>query len=566
MSKIISLLLPIKHIAVLLLHLVERNFSFIFLLFLLNILTLVYADSINNALHLSRYICFTIILITGLTELISNKHWKTYIQRGIICLSIVAFVFNCYFAYFYQGLPDEAIYEILIATNPGEIVGYIKSNLLNPWIYVCLLVGSAICIWLYKKLIKIKTPRFLLYMISAWILFSLLYIIPKIIKEPFRQPTGLFPYLACHGNNILSIGFLAYEASNNMKTCEKMFKQGNTKPTLTKNNSTIPYVVYILGESTARRHMSLYGYPLKTTPYLDKIEEQGDLVKFTDVVSPNGHTMAVLSKLFNFYRQGAKGNWYEYTDLFSVLNQAGYHTAWLSNQEYAGIYGNNGRLYAERCNEQAFTRIRGSQNSQIKDPYDSALLPLLDTFLKNKQHKKNFIVLHLMGTHAKYNDRYPSTFQAFKAEQEQGESNKVRQTRAEYDTAIRYNDSIVNAIINRFKGKNALIIYTSDHGEDVFEINKNTADHGDISINNNMVEIPMCVYMSKTFQTKHTNLTKRIRQSANRPFMTDDMIHSILDLMEIQTKEYNPTLSIFNARFNSKRVRYCYNKRYPIKK
>lgn len=75
----------------------------------------------------------------------------------------------------------------------------------------------------------------------------------------------------------------------------------------------------------------------------------------------------------------------------------------------------------------------------------------------------------------------------------------------------------------------------------------------------------MLVYMSKIFQKNYPYITNRIRLSAHRPFMTDDMIHSILDLMEIQTKEYRPSLSIFNKQFNNKRKRICAERLYPIK-
>ena len=162
-----------------------------------------------------------------------------------------------------------------------------------------------------------------------------------------------------------------------------------------------------------------------------------------------------------------------------------------------------------------------------------------------------------MGTHAHYNSRYPKTFKGFSPSVEVGETDKIKQTKAEYDTAVRYNDSIINEIIKRFKDKNAIIIYTSDHGEDVMEINKKIAGHSDIDINRRTVEIPMLVYLSKKFQVAYPSITKRIRMSANRPFMTDDMIQSILDIIQVTTKDYRPELSIFNPVFNEKRIRYC---------
>lgn len=37
--------------------------------------------------------------------------------------------------------------------------------------------------------------------------------------------------------------------------------------------------------------------------------------------------------------------------------------------------------------------------------------------------------------------------------------------------------------------------------------------------------------------------------------MTDDMIHTVLDIADIKTAEFDPTKSIINDAFNDKRVR-----------
>lgn len=37
--------------------------------------------------------------------------------------------------------------------------------------------------------------------------------------------------------------------------------------------------------------------------------------------------------------------------------------------------------------------------------------------------------------------------------------------------------------------------------------------------------------------------------------MTDDMIHTVMDIADIKTAEFDPTRSIINAKFNDKRPR-----------
>lgn len=533
------------------------------LMLFINIPYLFNISSFGRGVHHFLYMCFAIVCLTLIISLIPYKRVMRITKSIIELFSVLLLFLFLHFLYYYRSLPDSAIFEILLATNHNEVIEYLQANVLNSRLYgsICavIFVLSA-----YSLLIlKLEYKRSAILFASAWLTFASFFTIVNLVKDVIKQKTTTRDRLLHQCCSVVSTVFLTRDAINDMQQLKQMRQKGNTHPKLLKNNSTIPYVVFILGESTTRNHMGIYGYHLQTTPYLSSLEKTGDLVKFTDVISPNGHTIKVLEKLFTFYRQGAKGKWYEYTDLFSILNQAGYYTTWLSNQESSGIYGNNGRFYAERCKSNSFVCVRNSK-SNFTEPYDEHLLPLLDQTLRQTKPKR-FIVLHLIGTHMAYENRYPKTFKAFSTNVEQGENNKIKETKATYDTAVRYNDSIVNAIINRFKDKNALIIYTSDHGEDVMEINKKIAGHGDIDINNQKVEIPMLVYMSKTFQENYPYITNRIRLSAHHPFMTDDMIHSILDLMEIQTKEYRPSLSIFNKQFNYKRKRICAERLYPIK-
>ena len=542
---------------------IQQHFCFIMFMLFVNIPYLFNISSFVRVVQHFLYICFAIVCLTLIISLIPYKRVMRLTKSIIELLSVLLLFLSLYFLYYYRCLPDSAIFEILLATNHNEAIEYLQANVLNLWLYGSICAVIFILSAYSLLLLKLQYKRSAILFASAWLSFASFFTVVNLVKDIIRQNTATRDKLLHQCCSVVSTVFLTRDAINDMQELKQMRQGENTRPKLLMNNSTIPYVVYILGESTTRNHMGIYGYHLQTTPYLSSLEKTGDLVKFTDVISPNGHTIKVLEKLFTFYRQGAKGKWYEYTDLFSILNQAGYYTTWLSNQESSGIYGNHGRFYAERCKSNSFVCVRDSKSDFTK-PCDEHLLPLLDQTLKQTK-PKSFIVLHLMGTHMEYENRYPKTFKAFSTNVEQGENHKIKETKAAYDTAVRYNDSIVNAIINRFKDKNALIIYTSDHGEDVMEINKRIAGHDDLDTNNQKVEIPMLVYMSKTFQENYPYITNRILLSANRPFMTDDMIHSILDLMEIQTKEYSPSLSIFNRQFNYKRKRICAGKAYPIK-
>ena len=146
-----------------------------------------------------------------------------------------------------------------------------------------------------------------------------------------------------------------------------------------------------------------------------------------------------------------------------------------------------------------------------------------------------------------------------------GSNDMVKSEKADYDNVVLYNDSVINEIINRFENKNAIVIFTPDHGEDVMEINLKAPGHYEFNPNVHMVEIPMMIWVSNKFQAAYPELVARIRRSKDRPFMTDDMIHTLLDLIQIRTKEFNERLSLINDKYDTKRVRYCGDKIYQRK-
>ena len=327
---------------------------------------------------------------------------------------------------------------------------------------------------------------------------------------------------------------------------------------ITKNESSIPYIIFILGESAARHHMSIYGYDLPTSPYLAKRQ----LYIFNDVVCAEPHTVASIRKMFTFHNNELPGRWYSYMNLFSILKAAGYYNIWLSNQEiYIGLDAVN--FYVNICDERHFIEFKSYWDGGAA--YDESLLPILDEKL-TRSHEKNFYMLHLNGSHVFYKNRYPSEYEKFTAHDEisgySGITESEKITRAQYDNTILYNDYVLNEIIKRFEDKNAIIIYTSDHGQEVYDL-ISSAGHGWFQTRN-VAEVPFLIWTSDKFKVSYPDLDARIKSSVSRPYMTDDVIHTILDIAGIETPEYNPAKSLININFDSSRPRinkdYIYTK------
>ena len=93
----------------------------------------------------------------------------------------------------------------------------------------------------------------------------------------------------------------------------------------------------------------------------------------------------------------------------------------------------------------------------FSDRYDEALLPLLETV---DPTKNNFIVIHIMGSHIYYNDRYPHEFSKWK----QGPYPDGQEA---YANSQLYTDWLLQQIYTYGKDKLNLqaMVYFSDHGE-----------------------------------------------------------------------------------------------------
>ena len=58
-------------------------------------------------------------------------------------------------------------------------------------------------------------------------------------------------------------------------------------------------IVVIIGETLRRDYMHCYGYPLSNTPHLDSILKTGDMIRYSNVISPAGNTIESLTKVLD---------------------------------------------------------------------------------------------------------------------------------------------------------------------------------------------------------------------------------------------------------------------------
>ncbi len=147
-----------------------------------------------------------------------------------------------------------------------------------------------------------------------------------------------------------------------------------------------------------------------------------------------------------------------------------------------------------------------------------------------------------MGSHPDFRLRSPQNFKLFDCDDYVCNNDCYNsQVLAEYDNSIYYNDFVVNSIISCYQDSNSLVIYLSDHALDLFQTDCDYAGHAKANKESTKVgvEIPFWIYVSPKFKKNNPQMVERINNSRNKPFMTDDLIYVIMDIMGVEFKD-NP--------------------------
>lgn len=547
----------IKRIPVWLFKVLEENFGFFLSVLLLNLIPSFLDILLNEdrSVFLVKQITacvnlfFVSYLITLIRSLIREKGKWVY---TVLVVSILSFLFatECFTLYYYKSLINPSFIVVLFSTNKQEAIEFAMMYLTPVNVLLCLffLFLFAGCLCLSVKIRITSTKRELLSgcllililipgaCVSGYALSRIQYIISYKVISPLERTV-----------------YAMNQARKDMEEFKKVSsKLLHNEPEILVNDSKIKNIVVILGESLSRTKMGCYGYYLNTTPRMDKRIRDGEATLLTDVVSPYTLTNEAVKYLMTFYNTQSDKAWYECDVLSEVMAAAGYTTYWISNQESFGIFGNLPASIASCSEYVLFNKVRNSTEEKF-GLFDEQLLPIIDKSIQEDKNKK-FIVIHLMGSHTRYKNRYPYEFEHFTSDSIKSVRKEWAETIAEYDNTVLYNDFVVDNILQQFAGEETLVIYVSDHGEEVYDF-RDLSGHSPTNVSRYAVEVPFIIWTSPLFKERYPGKVNQIQEAVNRPYMTDDLPHTILDLAGIKSLSYDSTKSVVNPGFNPHRIR-----------
>jgi heptose-I-phosphate ethanolaminephosphotransferase len=508
----------------------------------------------------------------------------------ILCLMLMAipvmyrkFTKYLLFAFFYIiGLIDMLCYQMMgIALVPTIVQTWLQTNrqeageaitvYLSPHVlFSPLLLMLLLPLLLYTvKRIQITIPRFLIAVLFWLILASALYginnkrylysVYTRVSDDDMEEQIGVesmtHEYLPVY-RLLLSV-----KEISRFSTMKNHLLHNVKHTAVDSCLYTSPRIVLIIGESYNRHHASLYGYPKQTTPMQDHLYRLGRLQRFNDVISSYNLTYKSFQNMLTLYNYDSKGKWYDYPILPAVFKKAGYEVDFFSNQntlDKASAFTD----YTEDVfmNNPEITSYMFDKRDAHSHSYDMELIDDYLSMSKTATNRNQLIIFHFIGIHADFKLRYPQERKVFHASDYKRAdlSSDEKETLADYDNAIYYNDMVVGNIIKTFDNQEAIIIYVPDHGELVYD---NCQEMGrNLSLEKKYIvpqfDIPFWIYCTDSYRDNHSDIWLKIERAKDRPFMTDDLPHLLLFLAGITSNGYSPERNIIDDRFDVNRKRY----------
>ena len=293
-------------------------------------------------------------------------------------------------------------------------------------------------------------------------------------------------------------------------------------------------IVMVLGESARFDRWSLNGYARATNPLLAR---EANLVTLQDLITSVSATRLSVPVIISRKpaMQSLKDGFTEKSFL-SAFREAGYKTFWLSNQISFGKFDTPVSVFAKEADEVEFLNLGGFTNHSN---HDEVLLAPFGRALQDPAPKK-LIVLHTLGSHWNYAQRYPAAFDRWKpslagvAKPVLTDGAIEPQLNNSYDNSILYTDWFLAQLLERLKADDraAALMYVADHGQTLYDGACRQVFHG----HNNQHEfhVPAFAWYSDTYGARFPDKVAQLRAHRKARLSTENVFHTLVDLGDIR--------------------------------
>ncbi|MGN0282505.1 MAG: phosphoethanolamine transferase, partial [Prevotella sp.] len=311
--------------------------------------------------------------------------------------------------------------------------------------------------------------------------------------------------------------------------------------------------VLVIGETARAANFGILGYNRNTTPRLSQLE---GLTAFSKAYSESNTTHKSVPMLLSAVSSVDFDSLYRQRSIITAFREAGFRTAFFSNQRRNGSFID---FFGEEADVCKFIK---DDAPSVQDVLDESLIGYVQREIA-KSPKPLFVVLHCYGSHFNYRERYPRSFARFTPDDamEARRENRPSLLNA-YDNTILYTDHVLDSLVStlRATGQEAVLVYTSDHGEDIYDDGKHFL-HASIVPTDYQLHVPLFVWTSDEYAASHESEVEALKRNSSQLVSTSlSLFHTLLQLSDIAAPAFVPFHSLADSLYVSPR-RYFINDR-----
>jgi len=495
-----------------------------------------YPLTLGNSLFIGSIALLLLSLITIFLTLVSSRYT---IKPALIIILFVS-AFASYFMDSYNVIIDTSMIENIFSTNVSESLDLFSLKLV---VYV-LLLGVLPSLFIYKLNISHGTlkkeliGKTVVIFIALAVITSQVLLFSKSYSSFFREHKILRYYANPVTYTYSSIAYL-----------NQKFGAGDAALKIVGQDAQIPatdndreLVILVIGETARADRFSLNGYSKQTNPLLEKEK----VVSFKNITSCGTSTAVSVPCMFSRYtRDGYSDKHAKDTEnLLDVLHHAGISILWRDNNS-------DSKSVALRV---PYEDYKSPKLNPVCDEEcrDEGMLVGLQEFIDKQPSGDILIVLHSMGNHGPaYYKRYPKAFEKFKPACHTNELANCtnEEINNAYDNAILYTDYFLSKVIGLLKNNDhnfeTAMLYMSDHGESLGENNVYLHGLPYMLAPDTQKNVAAILWLGEQFYEDGLDLNA-IKTQAGNAFSHDNLFHTVLGLMELDTAVYDKNMDILS--------------------
>ncbi len=301
--------------------------------------------------------------------------------------------------------------------------------------------------------------------------------------------------------------------------------------------------VMVIGETSRADHWQLNGYDRPTNPRLSKRQ---NVVAFNHAISQSNTTHKSVPMLMSAACATEFDSIYNYKSIITAFKEAGFKTMFISNQP-------PNRSYNQFFGEEADI-VRYAESADGTHPHDGQLVEMVSEELAKTDADKIFIVLHTYGSHFVYSERYPTEYAEFLPDgpTEASAVNRPVLVNA-YDNTILYTDACLDNLIGLLAERHcpAALIYASDHGEDIYDDDRERFLHASPTPTYYQLHTAMLSWVSDEYDNSYPDkLPTLASHSDEYTSASVSLFDTMIDLAGIDTPYHKDEASLASANYS----------------